>query len=246
LQLSQTERVSNILSRPIRSQRIRLDGAIREAVCARIPQFINERFGFNEAGSAPGHTILIQRFRAEHPPLRDPTPNRSHRPQIQRPRHLLHPLANTRSPGTRARRRPRRRELNPAHHRPKFKLNGARQCPGPNEQQGVDVPVIEAMTAAGHGVARPTAENRSATSDCSSLGGVRPKSRAQTASPGEGDTPRLDFESRDPPTTAILGGGALRCFSLGDDYAISHLGVWLAKAMAQGHGRSSFIAQREG
>jgi hypothetical protein len=106
--------------------------------------------------------------------------------------------------------------------------------------------VIEAMTAAGHGVARPTAENRSATSDCSSLGGVRPKSRAQTASPGEGDTPRLDFESRDPPTTAILGGGALRCFSLGDDYAISHLGVRLAKAMAQGHGRSSFIAQREG
>jgi hypothetical protein len=98
--------------------------------------------------------------------------------------------------------------------RSKLKFVAATQCAMHYEDKDRLITCVRCHGDPGRDEERTAAENRSATSDCSSPGGVQLKLMAHTASPGECDTPRPDFKSRDPPTTAIHGGGAPRCFSL--------------------------------
>jgi len=120
------------------------------------------------------------------------------------------------SPGSQT----RRRSLYTAAGSPEFAQSG-RPRPQSRIQMALHDAGTKANTMDGYlpaivprwCLATASGGDRSATSNCSSLGGVRLKSMAQTASPGRSDTPRPDFESRGPPTTAVLGGGASRCFS---------------------------------
>jgi hypothetical protein len=67
LQLSQTERVSIILSRPIRSQRIRLDWAYREAVCVPGRRINGERPRFKVLNINPEPSDARSTVRIPHP-----------------------------------------------------------------------------------------------------------------------------------------------------------------------------------
>jgi hypothetical protein len=106
------------------------------------------------------------------------------------------------SPGSQT----RRRSLYTAAGSPEFAQSG-RPRPQSRIQMALHDAGTKANTMDGYlpaivprwCLATASGGDRSATSNCSSLGGVRLKSMAQTASPGRSDTPRPDFESRGPP-----------------------------------------------